>query len=98
MIDHLNIGCTPYDENCFPAGHPKARRECQIFLRQLQRQFPGADLRVKGFPHDFGTYYEVCAFYNDKESMNLAFQVESESPGKWDEIAKAEMQELTESE
>lgn len=48
---------------------------------------------VKSFPHDFGSYYEVCAVFNDNDeaSSSWAYNVEAHIPEYWDEIAKAEL-------
>lgn len=98
-MDYVNIGCTPTEESCFPVGHRHARVECSIFARQLRREFPEADIRIKGFPHDFGTYYEAVATYSDcdSQSEDVAYTVEGECPMHWDEMAKQELKALYES-
>jgi len=96
MKDYLNIGSTPAEEDCFPVGHPLARIETQVYYRQLQREFPTADLRVKAFPHDFGTYYEVVAYYfdDDEQSTETAYAVESDASREWDSMARKELRAL----
>jgi len=96
MKDYIAIGCTPVFESCYQAGHPLAIAETRIFRDQLRRQFPGADLRVKGFPHDFGTYYEVCAYYDDSDeaAVDMAFTIEAGMPENWDDIARKELEVL----
>jgi len=96
MRDYLTIGCTPAEEDCFPAGHPLALAETRIYLEQLRREFPEADLTIKGFPHDFGTYYEVVARYrnDDEQSINTAYAVEADAPAEWDSIARKELKTL----
>ena len=96
MKDYLTIGSTPANEDCFPAGHPLARAETRIYRDQLAREFPTADLRVKGFPHDFGTYHEVVVVYNtdDEQSIETAYAVESDANGEWDPIAVKELKAL----
>lgn len=88
MSDYLNIGSTPAEESCLPAGHPNARRECTIYCRQLEREFPGGNFRVKGFPHDFGTYYEVVAGLGTELEREAAFAAEGEVSPTWDEEAR----------
>lgn len=63
--EYINIGSTPCDETCLGVGHQNARKEVELYREQLEKEFPNGSFRVKGFPHDFGTYYEVVAFYND---------------------------------
>ncbi len=94
MSDYLNIGSTPAEESCLPAGHPNARRECAIYCRQLEREFPEGNFRVKGFPHDFGTYYEVVAGLGTELEQEAAFEAEGEASPTWDEGAKVELSQL----
>lgn len=100
-MDFVNIGSVPAGEDCEQLGPNydavKARKECEIFKRQLQRMFPNAMLKVKSFPHDFGSYLEVVALFNpDVDTMvEDAFQVENEMPEFWDDEAKKEIEALT---
>lgn len=100
--DYLTLGPVPCDEQCQQVGTPSynddvARKECLIFKRQLERQFPNPpDLtyfRVRSFPHDFGTYREVCVEYNldDEDSVEFALSVESNTPSKWDDLSLIEL-------
>lgn len=94
-MDYINIGSTPCEETCEQVGTPsynpsRARLECTVYKEMLERMFPppeGGCLRVKGFPHDFGTYHEVVAVFSDSESQQWAYKIERESPSHWDEIA-----------
>jgi hypothetical protein len=92
--NYLNIGSTPPDEDCAQVGsedyHIKARAECIRYIERI-REFcgpepVGASLKIKSFPHDFGTYYEVVCWYDEdiKESVDYAFKVEGEGPLKWE--------------
>ncbi len=94
--EYINIGSTPANEDCFPCGHPLALAETRIYRDQLRREFPTADLRVKAFPHDFGTYHEVVAYYDceDEQSIETAYAVESDANGEWDDIARKELRDL----
>lgn len=101
MRDYLTIGATPPGEECAQVGsdgyYERAKKECRAFLNQLKRQFgdepKGADLRVKGFSHDFGTYYEVVCYYDEEseEAADYAFRLESETPEEWDAAARQEL-------
>ena len=76
-VDYITIGPSPPEEECTQLGgdedYPhKARLECQVFIDVIRRALgsepAGARLRVKGFEHDFGRYYEVvCDFETDNE-------------------------------
>lgn len=97
MLDYMTLGPTPADEPCAQVGsadyYERAREECARYKAQLLRQFgeppKNASLRVKGFPHDFGTYYEVCVVYeaNDETACEYAYRLEAHLPAKWDAVA-----------
>ena len=111
MIDSIEIGCTPYDESCAQTCEnnysEKAKIECSVFRNQLYRfieseckytydNMPDSfSLRVHGQAHDFGTYYEVQARFNDENeaAIELAYWLEDHCPAHWDSIAKAELEE-----
>jgi hypothetical protein len=96
-MEHLYIGSTPADEPCAQVGtadySSKARAECKRFIAQIQRHYPEPDngyLRIKSNPHDFGTYFEVVAVFdeNDAQACAWAFAVEGDEKGvlqAWDD-------------
>lgn len=98
MMDYLTLGPTPAEENCAQVGQPDydriSRIECKVYLDQLRRTFPepaNGYFKIKSFGHDFGTYREVCAVYDetDQESCEWAFNAENNSPAEWDDVARA---------
>jgi hypothetical protein len=100
-MEYLSIGSTPSDEECTQVGtdnyHERAIKECTAYKNQLERVFKdipdGCYFSIKGFPHDFGTYYEVVVKYNEDngEATEFACNVENNSPTKWDAEAKKEL-------
>ena len=90
--------------------HDQSRIESRVYLHQLQRvvaEIAGISmdsdefnnkyaftLRVKSFPHDFGSYKEVCAEFNDEVSARLACELENSLPENWDAEALKELAEL----
>ena len=105
MRTFLQLAPVPYDETPEQLGPnydaAKAKAECFVFRRQLERQSPPpgdaelvrARLVVKSNPHDFGDYYEVNAVFDDKndEESNWAYELENNLPANWDDIAEAEI-------
>lgn len=93
MRDYINIGSAPCDEDCAQVGQPnyasKAQQECGRFIEAIRSKLgpepQGAELRVKGFPHDFGRYYEVVCYFDDNNeaAMEYAFKCEAEAPTTW---------------
>ena len=92
-MTYPQIGQVPPEETCVQVGtigyEEKAQLECERYIRKL-REFFGEEpentqLRVKGFPHDFGTYYEVICYYDpdNKSSINYAFKCEGHGPKTW---------------
>jgi len=101
VIDYLTLSETPCGEECAQVGsdnyYPRMRRESRAYIGQLERMFPnmpdGVYFKVKGFPHDMGTYHEVCIIFDDDnaEHVNAAYNVERSLPEKWDSLALADL-------
>lgn len=90
----IELGSVPCDENCAQVGSEHyelmARAECERWIKTLRTVIgpepEGARLRIKSFPHDFGSYYEVvCTVSDDRnaEAVAYAFRCDSEAPTKW---------------
>ncbi|MEK6832739.1 MAG: hypothetical protein AABY32_01715 [Nanoarchaeota archaeon] len=96
MRDYLSIGSTPSNEDCAQVGSDNyssiAKQECRKYIDIIRQKCgnepDGANLSIKSFPHDFGSYYEVVCYYNNDipESVDYAYFVESNSPVTWDDI------------
>lgn len=95
-MDYINIGSAPFDEDCVQVGdadyYRKSRIESKAFIHAIRKKLgPEPDramLRIKEFPHDFGSYIEVVCLYdeNDEEATAYAMKCESESPATWEEV------------
>lgn len=95
MKQHINIGPVPCEEDCEQLGptyRPDvARAECRRFLALIQKRLgpgpEGARLRIKGFDHDFGRYYEVVCEFDDDDTaaFNYALRCENDAPTHWEE-------------
>ena len=95
MTDFLNIGPSPANEECVQVGVPnyrdKAKREMSHFIFAIREKCgeepEGAQLVIKWFPHDSGTYGEVCCKFDPEieEAVEYAYKVESEAPTRWDQ-------------
>lgn len=92
--NYLTLGPTPYDEVCTPNTGDKRKidLENKLYKEQLERQF--AHLKnirfvIKSFPHDFGSYSEVCVVWTEEDEVgqNQAYDVDTSLPDKWDETA-----------
>ena len=100
--EFLNIGCSPYDEDCAQVGSDdylkKSAAECIALIHQLRRihgsEPTKAAMTSRLFPHDFGSYREVICYYEegDEESTDYALKVEAGLPAKWDQEALEEIQ------
>ena len=96
MREYLEIGSAPHDEDCAQVGTEdyakRAKRECSLFAQQILKHYGEPEygyLTVKGHAHDFGTYYEVRACYDDEdeESTKWVFDIEGDVKGvlaTWD--------------
>ena len=103
MLDYISLSPVPTDEKCAQLGEvnymKRARKECNIFKRQLIRTLgtppPGVFIKIKRNNHDFGVYLDLVVEFdeNDKEGIDYAFRLENELPERWDEEAKKELSE-----
>lgn len=101
MREYVELGPAPAMEDCAQVGdanyRDRAMREARAFIGLIRRAHPdlpeGLSLIVKSFPHDFGSYYEVCAAYstNDEAAGEAAWGLERTAPGEWDEAAREEL-------
>lgn len=92
MRDYIDVGPNPPDEVLFfdvTGSAAQQKSECRAFIQAIRQTLgpepEGAQLRVKGNQHDFGTYYEVVCYYDtdSEEAMDYAFRCESDSPANW---------------
>lgn len=94
MRNFFTLGPTPTDEDCAQVGTPnyqtRALKECRRFIALLRRVFgsepEGAELRVSGFDHDFGRYYEVVCWFDTEMPASVAYasRCDDETPATWE--------------
>ena len=94
-MEYLELGASPANEDCVQVGSDNYRElaleECRRYKRQLIKQFQESydtgliGFQIKAFPHDFGSYYEVCVLFNedDEKSCQLAYDVEAQAWPEW---------------
>lgn len=93
MDDYLSLGPVPAEEDCEQLGPnyspTRAQKECRRYIELLRKTFgpepEGAHLRINRCEHDFGTYLEVCVFYDSEmpDAVEYALRVESKAPTRW---------------
>jgi hypothetical protein len=87
-IDYIDIGSTPFDEDCLPAGDMGGRQEALRFKRQCEIAYPPLTngngwFSLSRNEHDFGTYWTVVAkYYMDTDGEKWALKVEHDAEGK----------------
>lgn len=91
--EYVELGSVPCDEDCAQVGsdnyRERMREESARYIAQLRRRFPdmpeSVTLGVKSFPHDFGTYHEVVAWFDtrDEVAISAAYAVENNLPSTW---------------
>jgi hypothetical protein len=102
-MEILNIGSTPYDEPCAQVGRTDYNRlsiiECRAFANQCHRMLESqygpeytVVVRIKSFPHDFGSYKEVVVEYTPGTNDDQALWLESADIANWDDEAKEYLQ------
>jgi len=105
MKNYLVLGSTPCNEDCAQVGndnyYDQSQIELHVYGKYIHRIFPQIlasktlYLKIKSFPHDFGTYRELVLYYDDsnEEELSLAYSIDEFLPRNWDEEA---LKELTE--
>jgi hypothetical protein len=99
--DYVSLSSVPCEEECAQVGsenyHERMREESRRYIAGLKRLFPmpdGTTARFvnKGFPHDFGTYHEVCIVFSDSDEIGMAYayHVDSHPVGTWEELKTGE--------
>ena len=83
----------PPEEQCVSVGEEdymaRSREEAQRYIDLIRTKLgpepPGARLKIKSCPHDFGAYLDVvCEFDDqDEDARNYAYLCESEGPRTW---------------
>lgn len=102
MKEYMELGPTPYEESCAQVGSSdyleRADKEMTAYINQLNRMFcefndNGVKFKQKWFGHDFGTYGEVCVFWDtDNEVADVyVYEIERSLPAYWDRQAKEEL-------
>lgn len=104
-MDKMQIGSTPWGEDCTQTTDPdyqaKGQKECREYMQQLKRHYTASHdekelpcmLVIVGNPHDYGTYYTVDAMWDptNEAAEAAAYWLESNSPELWDEVARQNM-------
>lgn len=99
MRDYINIGSATYGEECVQVSKDgdycqAMWIECKRFIEAIRAKLGpergSAELGVKSFEHDYGTYYEVVCYFDDtdEEGLNYALECESDSPATWDDVGR----------
>ncbi len=106
MRDYITISSTPLAEPCAQVGQDdypeRSRIETKVFaqqcLRVLEEEFDEVAclISIKSFPHDFGTYREVVAYFDEEDdnSIKQAYWLESHTPEEWDDVALQQLKEF----
>lgn len=97
MKDFINIGSTPFEEDCAQVGSDNyeqvSRIECNRYRDLLKELYPAGNFKVKSFPHDFGSYLEVVAYYDEddenQDAIHAAYEAETSTYGTWKELEEA---------
>lgn len=98
---YTSLGSSPVNEDCAKLGSANysdlAHIEIEVFRRQIIRQFGelpfGVALKERSFSHDYGTYYELCFFYDEDsdDAYNYVSLCEDFLPEYWDSLSKEDL-------
>ncbi len=97
MRDYIELGSVPVDEDCVQVSTKEPyidamREECRRYKSYLEQVCPipgdvSARYIIKTFPHDFGSYMEVCIVFDDEDekASEFAYNLEDKLPCTWGE-------------
>ena len=100
MRDYIELGSSPSGEDCAQLGTPGYYERMTVEIGELRRMmeqvhpvplgYVSARYGRKSFEHDFGMYYELCAYFDDRDpvSIDWAFEAERCVPDRWDDKAR----------
>jgi len=106
MIDFLELGPVPADEESLQVGTPQYIKywpaEADRYRLLLTERFKDilehvdVHIHVRNFPHDFGTYHELIVLYDDsvEGEVEAAIFIENNLPLTWDDKKKFTMEDL----
>ena len=93
--DLVYLGPAPAEEPCAQVGEDdysrKAKAECRAYIEAIRkvvgREPEGARLSIKASSHDYGTYYEVVAYFDgdNQQAAEYAYRCEEKAPTTWAE-------------
>ena len=96
MRDEMDIGAAPSFEDCVQVGTDdymeRSRAESLRYIEAIKKKLgeppPGARLKLKYNPHDFGTYISVVCSYDDGNPEGIAYAMlcESDGPKDWNDV------------
>lgn len=95
MIDHIEIGTVPANEECAQVGSENYKTlaiiESKVFIDQLERMFPnevlvGVRFKTSWNDHDFGKYLSIKIVFQDDSSIQseAAYAIDRSIPENWD--------------
>jgi len=100
MRGYIELGSSPSGEDCAQLGTPGYYDRMTVEIGELRRMMeqvhpapdtcPSARYVRKSFQHDFGTYYELCAYFDDRDPVSIQWSFEAERcvPERWDDKAR----------
>ena len=100
MRDYIELGSSPSGEDCAQLGTPGYYDRMTVEISELRRMmervhpvplgYVSARHGRKAFEHDFGMYYELCAYFDDRDFVSIQWALDAEElvPERWDDKAR----------
>ena len=100
MRDYIELGASPSGEDCAQLGTPGYYERMTVEIGELRRMmervhpvplgYVSARYGRKAFEHDFGMYYELCAYFDDRDFVSIQWALDAEElvPERWDDKAR----------
>ena len=100
MRNYIELGVSPSGEDCAQLGTTGYYERMTVEISELRRMMelihpapdtcPLSRYVCQPFQDDFGTYYELCAYFDDRDPVSIQWSFEAERcvPERWDDKAR----------
>lgn len=93
--DYDLLSTSPPEESCVQSdddpilAHAEGKRYIELIRKVCGPEPKDAQLKVRGNPHDLGTYYTVVLFLDDDVPEHIKYmqKIELDGPLTWDDEA-----------
>ena len=94
MKSATEIGVMPWGEGAFAVKEKKQELLCDVYMRQLQRQYPTVKFVKRTYEYYGRRIHSVFIEFNGMIDEIAALKISNHNEGRWDRIAYREAREI----